>query len=284
MLNPKQSNIPMFKTFKFMIWNLKYWDLFRISDLVLGIFLSLAFIYNVYALDLDRIKTYFLSGDYKSAIAEGENILASPGDSAHLDELYYILGLSYLKDGNYLRASDIFEIILKEFKDSAFKEEAKLGLGDTYFLRGDFAKAQDYYKELISSNPHTKLLSAVYYRLSQGGLKTGDTQAAKEYLDKLKQDSPSNIELQSNKDLGAVFDSSAQIYYSVQVNAFANSTNAKNLRDKLLKNGYDAYIEEVSLNDKQIYRVKVGKLRLRSEAVQLENKLSSEGYPTRICP
>jgi len=55
-----------------------------------------------------------------------------------LDELYYLLSLSYLKDGNYLRASDIFEIILREFKGSRFKEDALLALGDTYFLRGDY--------------------------------------------------------------------------------------------------------------------------------------------------
>ena len=291
----------MFKTFKFVIWNLKYWDLFtpleivrnlnirfltgfRISDLVLGIFLSLAFIYNVYALNLDRIKTYFLSGDYKSAIAEGENVLASPGDSAHLDELYYILGLSYLKDGNYLRASDIFEIILKEFQNSAFKEEAKLGLGDTYFLRGDFDKAEIYYKELIRTNPNTKLKAAVYYRLSQIGFKKGDTQTAKEYADKLRQDLPANIESRLNKDLYGISDSSSDFYYTVQVGSFSNSTNARSLMDKLIENGYAAYIEEADFNNKKIYRVRVGKLKSRPEAVQLENQLSTQGYPTKICP
>ena len=96
--------------------------LFGILFLVLGIH---AF---AYALDLDKLKAYFLSGDYKSAITEGERVLAKVEDSGPIDELYYILGLSYLKDGNYLRASDIFEIILNECKGSHFKDDAILRL------------------------------------------------------------------------------------------------------------------------------------------------------------
>ncbi|MBN1913662.1 MAG: hypothetical protein JW788_04610 [Candidatus Omnitrophica bacterium] len=51
----------------------------------------------------------YLSGDYKAAISEGEKILAQAKDQDGLDELYYILALSYMKEGNYLRASDILK-------------------------------------------------------------------------------------------------------------------------------------------------------------------------------
>jgi len=236
---------------------------------------------NGYCLNIDKIKIYFLNGDYKSTISEGEKVLTKySAHSPNLDELYYILGLSYLKDGNYLRASDIFEIILKEFKDSLFKDEAKLSLGDTYFLKGDFDLAQGYYGELINSNPRTELKASLYYRLSQTGFKIGDTQAAKEYLDKLRTEFPSSLEIKLNKDLYALTD----IYYTVQVGSFANFTNARNLCDKLISKGYDAYLQEVDTNSTKTYRVRAGRLKLRPEATQLENKLSSEGYPTKIIP
>mgnify|MGYP001611624812 CR=1 FL=1 len=234
-----------------------------------------------YCVSIDKVKIYFLNGDYKSAISEGERILTNYSThSSSLDELYYILGLSYLKDGNYLRASDIFEIILREFKDSSFKDEAKLSLGDTYFLKGDFDLAQGYYSDLINSNPRTELKAALYYRLSQTGLKKGDTQAAKEYLDKLRTEFPSSLEIKLNKDLYALTD----IYYTVQVGSFANFTNARNLCDKLISKGYDAYLQEADANNTKIYRVRAGRLKSRTEATQLENKLSSEGYPTKILP
>lgn len=238
---------------------------------------------NAYALNLDKARYYFLSGDYTSCINEGEKILAGSSYSPDIDELYYILGLSYLKDGNFLRASDIFEIILKEFKNSVFRDEAKLGLGDTYFLRGDFTKAGNCYKELINSNPSTKIKAQVYYRLSEAGYKQGDTGQGKEYLDKLKQEFPLSPELRLNKDLYPPSDS-PDLYYTVQVGAFSNITNAKNLTQKLIQQGYPAYMEGLSSQGKTSYRVRVGKLRLRQEAIDLEKKLSYEGYPTKIYP
>jgi tetratricopeptide (TPR) repeat protein len=241
---------------------------------------SFTIITNTYALNLDKTKVYFLKGDYKSAILEGEKVLAGATSTSGLDELYYILGLSYLKDGNFLRASDIFEIILKEFKNSTFFEEARLGLGDTYFLRGDYDQAQGLYKELLDANPRTKLRAQAYYRLSQIGFKKGDTQQAKEYLDKLKTDFPLNLETTLNRDLYSLSD----IYYTVQVGAFSNRINAQNLSQKLIQKGYSAYVEEINAPDKTVYRVRVGKLRLRQEAQELENKLTQEGYPTKICP
>lgn len=236
---------------------------------------------NAYALDIDKMKGYFLSGDYKSAIIEGEkNLKNYNAHSSDLDEFYYFLALSYMKDGNYLRASDIFEIILNEFKGTSFKEEAQLGLGDTYFLKGDYSKARQYYSGLLDMNPHTRFKAQAYYRLSQASFKIGDTQAAKEYLDKLKNEFPSSPERNLEKDLGSVSD----IYYCVQIGSFANPGNANRLRDKIISKGYDAYVQEADLSGAKSYRVRVGRLKSRNEVVSLEGKLSQDGYPTRIIP
>ncbi len=111
--------------------------------------LSFCFICNAYALDLDKARAYFLSGDYAACINECERILAGAGHSKGVDELYYLLGLGYLKEGNFSRAEDIFNIVLKEFPKSAFKDEAALGLGDTYLLREQYAQAQKHYRQLL---------------------------------------------------------------------------------------------------------------------------------------
>ncbi len=231
-----------------------------------------------YALNLENLKVYFLQGDYKSAIIEGEKILADAKHSSDLDELYYILALNYLKDGNYLRASDIFEIILREFRDSKFKEEVNLSLADTYFLRGDFAKAENYYRQLFNNNPRTKLKALIFYRLAQCGFKKGDTQQAKEYLSKLKNECPLNLESGFSNDI------STDVYYTVQVGSFSNIKNANNLVQRLNRKGYPAYTEEVNFQGKVSYRARVGKFNSRQEAADLENKLSREGYPTKIYP
>lgn len=236
---------------------------------------------NAYALDLEKLKTYFINGDYKAAISEGEKIMASvTANSSRIDELYYLLGLSYLKDGNYLRASDIFEIILGEFRDSSFRDESRLGLGDAYFLMQDYAQAEKYYTELLKDNPQNYLNAVLYYRLSQLALKKGNTEEAKKYLDMLQMDYPLSIEAKLNKELYMA----QEIYYTVQVGSFSKSVNAQNLMQKLEQKGYLAYIEEAFSGKSKIYRVRAGRFALRKDAETLENKLAGLGYPTKIFP
>jgi len=238
-----------------------------------------------YCLNIDKVKVAFLSGDYKAAILEGERVLAVEGHSPDVDELYYLLGLSYLKDGNYLRASDIFEIILREFTNSSFKEKARLGLGDIDFLKGDLDKAQSIYEELLNSSYDQELKAQVYYRLSEVSFKKDNGNKGKEYLAKLKGEFPQNIETKINRDLAVIADSPSNFYYTVQVGCFSNGTNANNLTQKLIRQDYSAYIEEA--NDPasgKMYRVRVGKLPTRQAASLLETRLSAEGYPTKIYP
>lgn len=232
------------------------------------------------ALNLDKVKISLLQGDYKAAISEGEKILAAANkDTGGLDELYYLLGLGYLKDGNYLRASDIFEIIIKEFSHNKFSKRAELGLGDAYFLSGDLDKAEEQYKAVC----RTELKAEAYHRLSQLEAKRGNRQESADYASMLKKEFPGRT--------GSLFfqnpalTSQGQPYYSVQVGAFSAKQNAEKLKQELVGKGYDAYVQEpISEGSVTMYRVKVGKLSRHSEAQELETKLIREGYPTKICP
>ncbi len=288
--NPKQHSI--FQNFngqnkcRFGHLEIRISDLFRISCFVLRVsFFYCLFIHNVFALNLDKIKEYFISGDYKAAISEGENILAKTGNTSFgLDELYYFLGLSYMKTGNYLRASDIFEIIGSEFKKSSLIKDAALALGDTFFLSGDYDKAEKKYQDLLNNNPAIRLKPAVYYRLSRCAAKLSKPQAEKDYLIKLKQEFPLNLESEFENEKCAITTIDSNGGYTVQVGYFSNNTNADNLLSELTNKGYSAYIEKNDASGKQVYRVKVGKSAARWEAEALEAKLSKDGYPTKICP
>lgn len=243
------------------------------------------FVNSAYALDLDGLKSSFISGDYKAAISEGEKILAGTNNTSFgLDELYYFLGLSYMKTGNYLRASDIFEIIGNEFKKSPLSEEAVLALGDTFYLRGDYDNAEKRYRKLLNNNQVIRLKPAVYYRLSRCAAKLGNPEIEKDYLLKLKQEFPLNCESGLEDDKRAVASINLNRDYTVQVGYFSNNANADNLLNELIKKGYPAYIEKNDASGKQVYRVKVGKLATRQEAEKIAAKLSKDGYPTKICP
>jgi tetratricopeptide (TPR) repeat protein len=303
------------KKSRFRILNLRIWLFLCVWLMAFGL------IVNAYALDLDNLRAYFLEGNYKTCIFEGEKILARAPSSNGLDELYYILGLSYLKDGNYLRASDIFEIILNEYRNSKFKDEANLGLGDSYFLRRDYTKAEDIYLELLKNRPRSKLKPAIYFRLSQLGKRTANNHKYEEFRSKLKSEFPQSPEALTPKEFLPGPESALPVIpktplpaaktaspekniisplkaeavgpesdiisgsYSVQVGAFSSVDNARKLTLKLKAQGYSAFYisEAVSLN-KKVYKVRVGGFSNRQEAQVAQTQLKVRGYPTKIIP
>jgi len=236
-------------------------------------------IFSCFAIDLDKIKSDFISGDYKAAIKEGEDILAEAKHSRNLDEVYYFLGLSYLKDGNYLRAWDIFEIIIKEYKDSRFVSEARLGTGDAHFLMGNFDKARQVYNDLLGANYANK--ADLYFRLIQCAVKLDDTASVKLYREKLAKEFPLYNDAPLTPESPQGTDSFS---YSVQVGVFSREVNALNLSKQLNKKGFNSYIEKINSADKTVFRVKVGRLQKRAEALVLADKLSLEGYSVKVCP
>ncbi len=198
------------------------------------LFLALGFFQRLYALNIDKIKVYFLNGDYRGAIAEGERLIAKDEYSS---ELHYFLGLSYLKEKEYQRSADHFKIVVNNFKDGKFKEEAKIGLADTYLLREDFSNARKFYREIIDENHKSKFKELISSRLS---------------------------EIESLQANGLQCDVSGP-YYSVQVGSFSSIDNARNFTHKLIAQGYSAYME----GNYSAYRVKVGKFKMRSQAEKL---------------
>ena len=222
---------------------------FRLKSLIFILSLSAGFFNAAYALNVDKVKLYFLSGDYRSAINEGERLIAKDEYSS---ELYYFMGVSYLKEGDYQKSADNFKIAINNFKGSKFKEESRIGLADTYLLRGDFTNAKTLYQELINQDPKTKFKEQILSRLS---------------------------DIDSGKNSSLHYDPKGS-YYSVQVGSFSNIDNAKKLTQKLISSGYPAYME----GSRPAYRVKVGKLKTRIQAEELSKKLSGQDYPTKICP
>lgn len=229
-----------------------------------------------WALDIDTLKADFLRGNYRRVIFEGQ------ADRMHLgntDELNYTLGLSYLKESKLSLAGDCFRNILNK-PGSKFKEEASLGLGDTYLVGGQFQQAEDIYNKLIADDSNSSQKPAVLYRLSQLEFKKGDHQKSNDYWVKLKRDFPLSPELRLTKGIVMNIPVNDTGEYSIQVGFFANSANANNFKSTLLSKNYPAYVESFNGG----YRVKVGRLKLQKEALDLESKLSQDGFQTKICP
>ncbi len=226
----------------------------------------------------DKLEELFLLADYPGVIEEGARILSFEPLSPERDLVYYYMGLSNMKLGNFSEARNDFQIILKNFNTSKFKERANLALADTYFLEENYAQANTIY-EGLKEGSHSDILSQVYYKLAQANMKLGNWQKAKTYLEKLKNDFPLSFEASLAKNI-----SFSEEFFTVQVGSFVDSAKAKKLCDELKAKGLDSYIVEGSLQGRAFYRVRVGKFSSYSEAKELEQKLSTQNYPTKIFP
>jgi len=232
-----------------------------------------------WAAGLDTLKMDFLQGNYRRVIFEGQPQVERM-HPANADELNYILGLSYLKESKLGLAGDCFRRILNN-PGSKFKEVASLALADTYLVAGQFQQAEDIYNKLIADNSNSSQKPAVWYRLSQLEFKRGDQNKGNDYWFKLKRDFPLSPELRLTKGIAFINTPVNQTgEYSIQLGFFTNSVNANNFKDRLLRKNYPAYVESFGTG----FRVKVGRFKLEKEALDLESKLSQEGFATKICP
>jgi len=234
----------------------------------------------VQAQDLDKAQEIFLRADYKASITECERLLSLNPDKEPPAEVYYLLGLNYLKSGNYLKSRDIFQVIINEMPKSSLRQDGYLGIADSYYLGGDFTKAKGYYESFISEFPRSELISLAYLRLGQISLKQGRWKEAADLLLKVKRDYPLSFEADMAKSL-----LSGDNFFTVQVASFSNEETAKNLSIKLITKGYqEVFISSIEKEGKTFYRVRMGKFNTQKEALALKDRLTKEGYKPIIYP
>lgn len=231
-----------------------------------------------FAQTLAEAQVQYLQCDYQQAIDTLEKLLSLHVDRRSPPELYYLLGLSYLKSNNLLRASDCFDIIIKEYPDSLVFRQAQIKLIDIDLLREDFKAALEACDEFSRRFPQSEFASAIVLRRYKAQLKLGNAVAAKDLKIRLESDypqSPENKAIEEKLEKG--------VNFCVQVGSFKDKLNAQSLVQSLKQKGFDSYIADGEYSD-NLYRVRVGRLNSLGETKALEKRLSEQGLPTKIFP
>ena len=224
---------------------------------------------------LNRAEALYLQGSYSESIEEcAVNIARNRAQ----DQAYYLLGLNYLKINDTERAREKLKYLMDNFKSSQYLEPARLAYSDTYFVEQDYPKAKGMYEDILKAGG--ELTAAVYLRLHQSALKSGDWQVAREYANILKQRYPLSLEAAAAEEMPRNND----LFFTVQIGSFANFQNATRLLNKIKGQNFDGYIDELHQSGNSLYRVRVGKLSSRQEVEALKKNLEERGYPTRIFP
>ncbi|MEK6714574.1 MAG: tRNA (N6-isopentenyl adenosine(37)-C2)-methylthiotransferase MiaB, partial [Candidatus Omnitrophota bacterium] len=232
-----------------------------------------------YGISLSKAQEYFLRAEYERAISECQKEIKGTSRKSEQAELYYLCGQAYLKLGNIDKAEESFLKVINDCKTFAVCDKAVIGLGDVYFQREDYLKAKEFYAQAKDSNVDLRAQSL--YKLAQAEIKLGNSEIAKGYIVKIKQDFPQSPEAQKSDLLTT---GSMDVVYTVQVGAFSTERNAQKLVDKLRESGFETYVEPLKSDDGMLYRVRVGRYNSRKEAETIAQDLSQKGFPTKIFP
>jgi tetratricopeptide (TPR) repeat protein len=258
------------------------------------IFIAARASYASSRVDFFAVEKLFLEGKYDVVIRESAALIRA--GSSKRDELYYLIALCELKTGKFKGARDSFNFIISQYTWSKRLFDARLGLGDSYLLEGEHRKALDIYNEIIRRYPKDKNIAIVYARLSACYTAIGDHNKVNQCMNIVKSLAPYSFEAKAVMAVQALPSrqkpeqiispqpvSAPKGKCSVQVGSFKNKRNADRLARKLAGQGYDSYVVIPVSSDDKFYRVKVGHLNSKYDALCLSSRLISDGYRVTVC-
>jgi TolA-binding protein len=229
---------------------------------------------------LKKVRVSFLREEYQEVTTECERLLLREHlDSNMQAELYYLAGVSFLKQNKFSKAKDNLLMLISRYARTEFVDDAYLSLGDCYLLSGDIDNALRSYRAFLSKYPQSDLLHLVYWRLAESYYRSGQWDKAGNYFKKVIEKYPKSFEADKAK---ALLDEG--LYFTVQLGAFINKRNAKSLYERLIDKEYPAYVSSFNKKGKTFYRVRVGKFDSRKQAELVKKRLKKDGFSGQIYP
>ncbi len=167
--------------------------------------------------------------------------------------------------------------IIMNSSDSTISAYAKIIMADHYLLDNNFINAQIQLEEAIKLDP--KITQTKYYKLIKsrisGPLYKTDPNTNPKKISYFNLDNGLIKEKTNDNEL-------TENPFHIQVGAFSELENSKELARFYSKNGYYVKIAKKQTSNKILYLVRVGKYESFSEANQTLNKINEEFQTTGL--
>ncbi len=216
---------------------------------------------------------------YKSGrITDAIRVLQRARDSAKKPEdkqrIGFLLGVVLFEAQRFDDSRDAFATLLSEDPQSTYKDDAEYRVALSYFFQNDSTKARRALRDYIAGNPKGQYLVDANYRLAfilyqaaATGQSGGDVPLAREMLEKLAEDYPSDV------NLGQVWSLLGDIYSRLQ----PTEQDKTNYTEKALK-AYLAAVDKAKTPDVLDYAIDAATNILTGEGRWQEIATLWEGY------
>ena len=220
-------------------------------------------------------------------------------------------GVKYLKALVHINGEESVELyrnLLKDYPNSRYADDATMKIGEYLYTRGLYSQASKHFRSIPIKYNDTNLLERSIQLMVNSYIATGEEDSAKYYLRRFGEQYPNlNIHNFGVSEIGESLDRPALVQvdkatatkkiahaketrqkpqikippatqtprpWVVQVGAFGNYTNAKNLKMKLGEAGYSVRMDEVSSGSRRLHVVRVVRYTTRDEALTVGRELN----------
>ncbi len=182
--------------------------------------------------------------------------------------------LRYIDNGKIDKAKQILAEMMKKSPDSS---EALLL---DAILTTDASKALEKFNYIYSNNPTFKYADLCLFRIYSYNYAIGNYRTAERYLARLRNEFPDSPYAASEGELPKISgkvtagkSSKSDMNYTIQVGAFSNYSNAKNLANKIKQDGFRSRINKKIVKGAIFNVVTVGFFRTKESAIKTAREL-----------
>jgi tetratricopeptide (TPR) repeat protein len=177
--------------------------------------------------------------------------------------------LKFIDNGNLAKAKEILNRMIKENPSSS---DALLL---DAIMTTDAGKALEKFKYIYDNNPAFRYADLCLFRIYSYNYAIGNYKTAKRYLERLKSEFPNSPYSSAEGELPKISENSGKVknfgqssksLYTIQLGAFTNEANAKNLSNKLNQSGFDSKLNKKIVKGTIFNVVTVGIFNSRQSA------------------
>jgi len=203
-------------------------------------------------------------------------------DKMNLKDNGNILILKGLIDPDGEESYNYFKNYLASERNQKYKELATSKISEYYYVRGLYIKSSRWYKKIIMEYPNSENLEpSINYFLNSLSV-SGKLDSAK-YYSKILHDKYPNLKFNSkfynttNKNNTDKKDNKKKtgINYSVEVSLYETYGKAMSVKSILSSEGFLSRIDEVSINNKMMYALRIGHYKDRKTAENIKKRIRS---------
>jgi tetratricopeptide (TPR) repeat protein len=245
----------------------------------------LPFVYTFLGVINYKLSEYEEAAEY---YALSNKILAS-GDTT-LDRIpiinnYFELSRALEGSSDYENAEEILKRILGTVQSDVLKQEALLRIGFLKKRKGDIAGAFSAFNSIVQENPGTLFALKAQKGIQELGVQNKDSGLIPisgifdhNILDGTYTMEANEEIVDEDGEEGDEVILPPRQGYAVQLGSFSDEKNAEKMVLVLVDEGFEAYSISASIDDKLVFRVRVGTVSSRGDAEELKETLTGLGY------